>query len=168
MKKIKKEINIWFWASLLVSILFVVGIPIIPLFAGKNWFVAALGIFFTVFGFYGMPFFWIKYGSLFGMKNLVLAITEENILTTRGIAIRFQITEVEARRRILKAMNKRYIEGFLFDGEVLTLNENEKPAYKVDVRTCENCAARLEVTDDKVYCEYCGTIYTKMIHKKNK
>lgn len=167
MKKLKKEMRIYFFVSLAASILFVVGIPLIPIYAGKNWFVAALGIAFTVFGFYGMPLLWVKYGLFFGMKRVVEAVTEEHLLSVSEIAMQLQIPNQEAKNRVLKALNKKYITGFVFDGERLMLNENKKPAYKVEVRTCENCAARLEISEDKVYCPYCGTIYTKLIHKKN-
>ena len=167
MKKLKREMNIYFWVSLMTSILFVVGIPLIPIFAGKDWIIASMGILFTVYGFYGMPLLWVKYGSFFGMKRLVEAITEEHILTVNQLAMQLQISEIDAKNKVLKAMNKKYITGFIFDGVRLTLNENKRPAYKVEVRTCENCAARLEITDNEVYCPYCGTIYTKLIHKKN-
>ncbi|MBR2909186.1 MAG: hypothetical protein IKC11_02435 [Clostridia bacterium] len=152
----------------MASILFVVGIPLIPVFAGKNWAIAIMGIIFTVFGFYGMPLLWIKYGTLHGMKRLVIAIIEDNLLTVSELSMQLQLDEREVRNRITKALSKRYITGFVFDGQKLSLNENKKPAYKVEVRTCDNCAARLEITDTEVYCPYCGTIYTKIIHNKNK
>ena len=166
MKKLKKEIRIYFLVSLMASILFVVGIPLIPIFAGTNWPIAIMGIVFTVFGFYGMPLLWVKYGSLIGMKRLVVSILEDHLLTVQELSMQLQLNEREIINRVAKAVNKRYITGFVFDGQRLTLNENKRPAYKVEVRTCQNCAARLEISDTAVYCPYCGTIYTKIIQNK--
>ena len=168
MKKLKKEIRIYFFVSLMASLMFVVGIPLIPIFVGKSWPIAIIGIVFTVFGFYGMPFLWLKYGSLYGIKKIVVAIIEDNLLTVRELSMQMQLNEAEIRNRIAKAIQKRYIIGFVFDGETLSLNQNKKPAYKIDVNTCEKCSAPLSVTETEVVCKYCGTIYTKFLHKNNK
>ena len=164
MKKIKKEMYISFAISLTMSVMFVAGIPLIPIFAGNNWPLAIVGIVCTVVGFYGMPLMWIKYGSYFGIKRVVIAITEEHILTTSEISMYLQMREQDVKNHIVKAINKRYITGYFFDGQVLTLNERVKPSRKVEVNKCKSCGAIVEVTSEEVKCSYCGTIYSKTIN----
>ena len=65
MSKVKKDMNVSLIVALVSSVLFVVGIPMIILFAGKMWVFMALGIIFVIFGFYGGPLLWIRYASFF-------------------------------------------------------------------------------------------------------
>lgn len=160
MEKIIKKKRIWFFISLLASILFVVGIPLIPVFVGKNWAIAIMGIVFVVFGFYSMPFFWLKYSSFFGLKRVLEAITYEHIYSVKDIAIQLQKTEQDVKNIIIKLINKRYLVGYLFDGFDLKLNNNVKAQKKLDVNVCSNCGARITVEEHKTHCEYCGAIYS--------
>ena len=159
MKKINKDVKVLFCWAIIASILFVVGIPLIPIFAGKNWFVMALGIVFVVFGFYGTPLLWVAYGSKRSLKRVVEAITEEHLYSNKDIALHIQTTEQNVKDQIIKAIRKKYITGFVYDGIELHLNEKQKQMNMVEVNKCKNCSAALTVTQEKIYCKYCGTIY---------
>ena len=86
MKNVKKDEMKMLIISIVASVLFVVGIPLIAMFAGKNWVVMTLGIVFVVFGFYGSPLLWISYAGKRKTKRVVEAVVEENLLTNSEIA----------------------------------------------------------------------------------
>ena len=118
----------------------------------------ALGIICVVVGFYGSPFVWIKFGLNIGAKRVLECITIDNMLTTREISFQLNKNEMQVKNDIFLLIRKRYLEGYIFDGEKLTLNENEKPQKKLKVGACERCGANLDVVDNKVHCPYCGNI----------
>lgn len=100
MSKVKKDMNVSLIVALLSSVLFVVGIPMIVLFAGEIWVLMALGIIFVVFGFYGGPLLWMRYASFFKLKRVVEAVMEENLTTNKEIAQQLQISEKETKSLI--------------------------------------------------------------------
>lgn len=161
MDKLKKDIKSFFIFALVSSILFVVGIPMIPIFAGKIWFLMALGIVFVVFGFYGMPLIWLKYASLKKINRVVVAIEEEHLTMNSEIATQLQIPEKEVKSLITTAINKRYITGYIYDGEKLTLNNKEKLKKQINLQKCANCGAKLVDNETEWYCPYCGDRFPK-------
>lgn len=161
MSKINKDVNKYFWISLIASVLFVVGIPMIVLFAGKIWPLMALGIVFVVFGFYGMPLLWIKYGELRRMRRVVDAINNEHLLSNKEISMQLQISERDAKAIVTKAINKQYITGFLYDGNLLTPNNKQAPKRIEQPSKCGNCGGKMQDLGDMWHCPYCGTDFTK-------
>ncbi len=161
MSKVKKDMNVSLIVALLSSVLFVVGIPMIVVFAGEIWVLMALGIIFVVFGFYGGPLLWMRYASFFKLKRVVEAVMEENLTTNKEIAQQLQISEKETKSLITKAINKKYITGYLYDGETLTLNNKEKPKRKIEKHRCLNCGGKLEEQEEFWHCPYCGDNFPK-------
>lgn len=157
-KDIKSKLTI----SIIASILFVVGIPII-IFSAINsfWFGLVIGIIFVVFGFYGMPLLWVSFGNLKSLKRVVDAVMEENLTTISQIASQLQINEKTAKSYVTQAINKKYIYGYLFDGTTLTPNDKTPPKKKIIQNKCNNCGGVLEKTVDGFYCPYCGSSFEK-------
>lgn len=169
MEKKKKEISIdktvrkmLIW-SIVASVLFVVGIPMTIIFAADGLYgVMAIGIAFIVFGFYGSPMLWIGYANAKTLKRVVDAVNEENLTTTEEIASQLQMRERDVRGHITKAINKKYITGFLFNGTTLTPNEKMPPKKKKVVENkCKNCGGPLEVTETGYICSYCGSKFDR-------
>lgn len=165
----KKEINIekdirkMLILSITASVLFVVGIPMIIIFASEGlYFLMAIGIAFVVFGFYGSPLLWINYGGLRTLKRVVDAVVEENLTTTSEIATQLQKNEREVKGLITKAINKKYLKGYLFDGT--NISQNDKlpiKKKKVVENKCKNCGGPLEATETGFVCAYCGSKFDK-------
>ncbi|HIU06058.1 MAG TPA: hypothetical protein IAC46_00450 [Candidatus Onthoplasma faecigallinarum] len=160
MKKITKDINKIFVISLIVSVLFVVGIPLIAVFAGKNWILMTLGIIFVVVGFYGSPLLWVNYAGKRKTRRIVEAIEEENLYSNAEIASQLSIKEKEVKQEIYKAINKKYLTGYIYDGEKISSNNKQKQTQALHIKKCNNCGGKLEIRDDKWYCPYCEMTFT--------
>ncbi len=160
MKQINKDLKKLFYCSLILTILFVIGIPMIPMFAGKITILMVLGIIFTAVGFYVMPIMWILYGGLRGLKRVVEAVLEENLYSNEEIATHLQISEREVHESIKKAINKKYLIGFKYDGKTLQLNENKKKEFVLHKKQCKNCGGKLEKVGDSWVCPYCGVEFS--------
>lgn len=128
-----KKMLIW---AIVISVAFVVGIPILILGAVNSiWALLAFGIACVVIGFYGAPIIWVQYGSNRTLKRVVDAVMEEHITTNAEIAQQLQIRERDAKAFITKAINKKYITGYIYNGVELIPNEKEAPKKK-------NCSAK--------------------------
>ena len=156
MEKIRKNIRAKFYLALSSSIMFVIGIPLIPIFAGDNWFLMILGIVLVVYGFYGTPLYWVSYAMSIRTKNVIEAIIYDHILTVSDLSNHLQLNEQDIINQINKIIKNRYIIGYLFDGVKLSLNENEKPQKKIKNVICVGCGASLTIRDDSILCPYCG------------
>ena len=161
MKNIKKDETKMLIISIIASVLFVVGIPLIAMFAGKNWIVMTLGIVFVVFGFYGSPLLWISYAGKRKTKRVVEAVVEENLLTNSEIAQQLSMREKEVQTEIYKAINKKYLVGYIYDGETVKLNDKQKPTQKLHIKKCINCGGKLEQDGEKWHCPYCDMTFSK-------
>ena len=106
MEKLIKKQRILFGWALASSIMFVGGIPLIPIFASSNTLLMVLGIVCTVFGFYATPLFWVFYGTQGIKKRVYRAITEEYLLTNREIALQLQVSERDVYQTINYLINK--------------------------------------------------------------
>lgn len=134
MKNVKKDEMKMLIISIVASVLFVVGIPLIAMFAGKNWVVMTLGIVFVVFGFYGSPLLWISYAGKRKTKRVVEAVVEENLLTNSEIAQQLSMREKDVQTEVYKAINKKYLVGYIYDGETIKLNDKQKPMQKLHIK----------------------------------
>ncbi len=159
---IDKDIKNKLIVCIVATILFIVGIPII-IFSAINsfWIGLVLGIIFVVFGFYGAPLLWVGFGNLKSLKRVVDAVMEENLTTTKEIAGQLQMNEKTAKGYITQGINKRYISGYIFNGEVLTPNDKNPPKKKVIQNKCSNCGGVLEQTSYGFYCPYCSSKFEK-------
>ncbi len=149
----------------IISIMFVAGIPMI-IFGATNSIMAvmALGIAFVVIGFYGTPLIWIAYAGNRTLKRVVDAVLEENLTTNEEIASQLQMREREVKNHITKAINKKYITGYLYDGKNLSANE-KIPVKKTKImqNRCVNCGGTLIERANGYECEYCGSKFDKNI-----
>lgn len=160
--KVDYDVNKMFWVAMVLSVLFVVGIPLTIVAATKGMTLPmVLGIIFIVVGFYGMPMAWVSYGGVKSLKRVVDAVMEEHLTTNKEVAQQLQVTEEEAKQNITKAINKKYITGYIYDGAVLTPNEKKAPKKKVVVASniCARCGAPMDLSEHNMKCPYCGTKY---------
>ena len=152
----KRKQNLFLWA-LCGSILFVIGIPLIILTAGKIWILMALGIVFVVFGFYGTPILWVQFANQGKMLRILQAVICEHLFCVQEIVQHLQYSEQEVRSMLTQAIQKQYLTGFVFDGNVL--QPNEKAAPKTRALKCEYCGGNLQEGD--LQCPYCGSRFEK-------
>lgn len=152
-KMIKKSFNV----ALTVTILFVIGIPLIPIGAvNKIWALMIIGIVFTAFGFYGIPLFWISYGNKVSTKRLIFAIEVEHIYTVSQLAEQLAKPEAEVRELLNTCFQKCYLVGYRRDGDTIVLNEGVPLAEKMHTTTCPNCGATFSHKGTEAVCPFCG------------
>ena len=157
-KTIDKALNKMLITSIVASIAFVVGIPLIIYGATNSlWIFLGLGIAFVVFGFYGAPVLWTSYGTLKTQKRVVDAVMEEHLTSVSEIASQLQLSERTTKDYIRKAINKKYITGFIYDGNTLVPNEKQAPKKKMSQNRCPSCGGVMEKTDTGWICPYCGS-----------
>lgn len=155
---IDKDVKKMLLICLLSTLALIAGVPMIVFGATKSlWILLVLGIVCTVFGFYGMPILWVNFGSLKTLKRVVDAVMEEHLTTIAEIASQLQMREREARDYVRKAINKKYITGYIYDGNTLVPNEKQAPKKKVSQTRCSNCGGVMEKTDTGWICPYCGS-----------
>ena len=162
--KVDYDVSKMFWVALVLSVLFVIGIPLTIISANKGMTLPMIiGIIFLVVGFYGMPMAWVSYGAVKSLKRVVDAVMEEHLTTNREVAQQLQVTEEMAKQSITKAINKKYITGYIYDGEVLTPNEKKAPKKRIVEagNICSRCGAPMDLSENNMVCPYCGTKYEK-------
>ena len=162
---INKDVKKMLIIACVITVMFIAGIPMIIFGATKGMtFVMATGIAFTVIGFYGTPLIWIGYGSRRSLKRVVDAVVEENLTTNQEIALQLQMSERQVKEYLTKAINKKYITGYLYNGQ--ELSANEKVAIKknaISQKKCANCGGTLIENENGYICEYCGSKFDKSI-----
>ena len=153
----QKSLRAAFIGGMVLSVAFVAGIPMIVLGATNGIVpVMVLGIIMTVAGFYGTPLLWTRYGTLRSYGGLLALITEEGVESVDVMARTLGVPRETALKQLNYLMNKRFLTGYLFDGEdTLTLASAARKANKSG--KCPNCGAQLIVTDEGSHCPYCGT-----------
>lgn len=159
MERLNRRIHLLFTFSLVASILFVFGIPMIVLGAVNRIFaVMILGIVFTAVDFYAIPFLWMAYARYKPYQRLVYAVQNEHLLCTDDLAAQMHMEVPAVRQMLFDCVRHLYLTGYLFDGEQLTPNTRTAPKPKMLVATCESCGAHLEYAEGEVpVCPYCGT-----------
>ena len=159
-KNAGKNVKNNFYIALVLSLMLIVGVPMIVLGASnKIWAVMAIGIAFTVLGFYGCPLAWVMYGEARFRASLVSAIECEGTVTVAGLSAEFGRPRQKIVADIRKLIEKRYLVGYVFDGEVLSFAEKkERPRERIAIGKCPSCNAVMEYVDGKVRCPYCGYV----------
>ena len=159
MKMIERAVKKLFFLSMLFSVMFVAGIPMIVLGASKGIMpVMIIGIIFTALGFYGTPMFWVSYGGKVGLKRLVYAVTEEHLLTVQEIASQLSKSEKEVRSLLDTCFQKGYLSGFVRKGDELALNAAQAPSEKLHAAECQYCGAKFTYKGTDAVCPYCGAM----------
>lgn len=135
-----------------------VGIVLIIVGAGNNPIMLAAGIIMTVLGFYGSPIAWIKSGEAARYERLSLAIYRDKLLKLADIASQLRAKEEEAENLLKTAIERRIIEGFIFDDEKKELKPlaafSEEREFVVK---CPSCGATTKVKESDPRCPYCGS-----------
>lgn len=146
--------------SLILSIGFVAGIPIIIVCAGKSTLGLVVGIIMVVAGFYGTPISWSIYGGNKTTQRVIDAILLDNLLTNSEIASHLCLNETEVKGHIEIAITNRYLVGYIYNGAELKPN-NKKNNAKLEPQDlkCSNCGGKLAKTKDGYTCEYCGMTF---------
>lgn len=159
-KNAAKDIKKNFRIALALTVMLIAGVPMIIFGStGKIWVVMAIGIAFTVLGFYGCPIAWVAYGEAKFRASLVSAIECEGTVTAEGLAAQFGKPRQKIVADIRKLIEKRYLVGYVFDGEVLSFAEKkERRKERIQIGKCPSCNAVMEYVDGKVRCPYCGYV----------
>ena len=72
------------------------------------------------------------------------------------------MNEKQVKALLTKAINKKYLKGYLYNGTELTANNNKKIIkQQLALHKCPNCGAKLEEQDNKLVCSYCRTSFNK-------
>ena len=150
-----------YWA-IVASCAFALGIPLIIYGAINSiWFLLGVGIACVLFGFYGTPILWVNYGSLRSLKRVVDAVMEEHITSVNELSQHLSTNNNSIRQSITKAINNKYITGYIFDGNNLISNTKQSPKKQVIQRKCANCGGTLIEIENGWKCEYCGSNFNK-------
>ena len=162
MKKINAKITTLLSFAILSAILFVAGIPMIIIGAGKMPVVMILGIIFTAFDFYACPLLFTSLGTVKSLKRTLSAILNEHLYTTDEIAKQTGKTAEVVKRDILTCIEMEYLTGLLFDGTTLSYNDNRKADKRLLTVKCVNCGAAISYySDESPVCPYCGASQAK-------
>lgn len=166
-KDIKKDCSKLLITSIILSIMFVVGIPLIVIGAtnmSKNGFFIFLfivGIIFTVLGFYVMPIMWVIYGEKISLKNLFEIITIDKMYSVKELSLNLNKSESTIAKQITTLIQKRYLVGYTFvNRQELKVSDNAiKNVNIMESKKCPNCGANLTIKNNVAFCEYCQTNY---------
>ncbi|MGN1259072.1 MAG: hypothetical protein ACI4T8_02425 [Christensenellales bacterium] len=158
MKKVNKVIKDTkkaFITALIISILFIIGIPVTIFSAiNRQFILMAFGIACIVVGFYGTPLIWIHYASLKQLYNVVFAITEEKIFSVSDLCSHFGKNTKDIIGYIETSIEKHYLVGYKFNGKELSYNDDMNKMHITKVGKCPACGAPLEDSNAKI-CPYC-------------
>lgn len=158
MKEVKSYLRGLLIAAIIITVLFVAGIPMIPVGATTGIYaVMGVGIALTAAGFYATPIIWTIYGSNVGLKRIVHAVTEEHLYSVREIAAQLSLNEKNVRDQLTKCFNKNFLPGYKRDGDNIVLNENIAAGKKESFYECPYCGAKFTYTKDNARCPYCGS-----------
>ena len=151
--------------ALVFSVLFVAGIPMIPVgFYYGIYPVGILGIIFTVAGFYGTPFVWIAFAALVSHKGVYSMIEDDGVYSVNSIANTLGMNVKKTRGMVTYLINKRYLKGYTFDGAdtiVPTSALGAAGKANLSLGKCPNCGAILTELGNTLRCPYCGGVFPR-------
>ena len=107
--------------NIILSALGVIAIPLIPIgFVFKQPWISFISIAIVAFDFYGLPFFWINFGSNIKVNRIYNAIEDEHLYNINDINKYTQINAKEIQEGVKKLIEKQILKGYLFDGNELS------------------------------------------------
>lgn len=146
--------------SLLLTLMLIGGIPMIIFGAiEKITFLLVIGIIFVVFGFYGTPIAWGRFGSLSGLQNTLIAIEQEKITDLKKLSVHLSKNEKTVRADIRLLIQMNCLKGYTLD-EMGNIISNQPVEKTVRVGKCPHCSAPLSFDEEMIRCPYCGIILT--------
>lgn len=179
---IKKKTSAYFWIALLGSIGFVAGI-VMTIFGATNskTIILVAGIILIVFGFYGAPIFWIKYGELKSYSQICQKV-QNGINTISLLCSSTGKDEKTVRDTINICLQNNYLPNYvLIKNEYIVKAEGIKQFEAKDIATlqgnvtrqkCNQCGAEIVFDGTtRVVCPYCGAtnlVETKQPQNNNK
>jgi hypothetical protein len=150
-KAIKKQLLL----LLIASVLFVGGIPGIPLgIAYRMPYIWIPCIVFVVTGFYGLPLGYINWAEKITNRNYISVILSDGILDMRSLANNFGKKEKYVQTRVSTLLQKRYLPGLSFNADKTALVTVVKAKPAAQKHLCLYCGAVLK--KDDTACPYCG------------
>lgn len=175
MEKAVKTRNRRFALAVILSVMLVIGIPMIIVGAvGPSdghgamraarigyKFMMGLGIAFTAVGFYGTPLGWIAFGNANAELTIVSAVRTEHLYTVDELASRLGKSEKETLTLLTNCVRKGYLTEYKLEGTALVLNENTALAPTEVHFECPRCGAPVVcIAGEKTVCSYCGSPLT--------
>ena len=155
-RDINKSIKFAMKFAIISSICFIIGIPLIPVFAGKIWTLMIVGILLTVFGFYGSVLMWVHFYRLVVCRDILFQIEENDLRDVKDIARTISVPKVFARISTKYLVAKRYVVGYRLN-EYDILEKISKKDKKLSQNKCPNCGANLKLKNQDIHtCKYCG------------
>lgn len=153
-KNFYKKLKINLAVSLIITVLLIIGIPLIPVGASKGitilW---IIGIVFTAVGFYGTPLMWVSYGNLRSLLPVYESITQGGIRDIQTLSQTLAITEKQALEKVETLKKGMYLFGY-----TVTLYPTQTKVEKTENSVqCKNCGATFKIKGDVGECPYCGT-----------
>lgn len=157
MKKVNKDARKLLLISLLVSVLFVAGIPGIILGASNGLKpIMIISIVAVALGFYATPMLWVAYANKIHQRNLVMLI-ESGITTLDGLAANFS-GGGDMRASVMAVISKGYLKGYILrDDGVIERIKKEAVILTVKCPVCGGAATK--IADNRYKCDYCGSVF---------
>lgn len=162
-KKLSLHLNVVFFASLFISVLFVAGIPCIPIGAKKSTFLMVFGIVGTAVGFYGTPLMWVYYGSLKKSMTVLEQIFVNGVTNVIKLASVNNLPEVQMRSKLNYMIRRGYLtDVIIVQDQIVSTSEGKIQVETTTAETvsCPYCNAKVKVFNGKGVCEYCRSIFT--------
>lgn len=167
MKKLNKTISPLRAGSIIWTVLFLIGMPMIILGASKissNAYIDTpmmiAGIVFTASGFYGMPIMWITYASKKELRPLAYAVNALSLVSVEKLSLHLGKSEEEVRAKIDVCLNCGYLDGYVREGNGLKrASVTEDTTRQTNTVICPMCLGKIEYKGESVRCPYCGSVY---------
>lgn len=164
-KDIEKYKRALLFVSILVSVLFVAGIPMIPVgFVSGYKFIGIIGIVFAGCGFYAVPLLWVGYGMTVSTSGLCHQIKVRNILDINTLCRLNNKSEKVILAQIQKLITERYLVNYiLIDNHLAKMDNNQYATVDITstlTAVCPFCGGKVPVLDGKGLCPYCGCLVT--------
>ncbi len=162
METIERSLTQKLIISIVVSVLFVAGIPMIPLGATSGIIpVMVAGIVFVAAGFYATPLLWVNYGHTVTLRRIVYAIKKEYLYSVGEIAAQLSMKEKEVSELVSECFKKELLTGYIRQGDNILRNEGTPIEEQVTAVACLSCGAKFSYQGKSGFCPYCGSPHTK-------
>ena len=162
MSGIKQVERRHFRRALLVSFLFVIGIPMIifgAIYGAKNhsalgWIVMALGILFVASGFVSIPIFWVEYAEKRRLGRMAVVISQSESMSIDVLSDTLGRTQEKTRRDLRVLLQKGWLPGYAFVDQEDRVKKTD--LLEIGHAVCSFCGAHFDYKGTEAKCPYCG------------